>query len=54
MAHPSAADDDKYFDMLCHVAKRGRVEQLKSLLAQYNVRKHYSKRDESGAFRGPD
>lgn len=52
MAQPAQApvDDDKYFDMLCHVAKRGRVEQLKTLLAQYNVRKHYSKRDESGVY----
>lgn len=46
---PVAADDDKYFDLLCHAAKRGRLEQLKTLLSQYSVRTHYSKRDESGA-----
>lgn len=50
MAQPTPPDDDKYFDLLCHVCKRGRVEQLKTLLTQYNVRKHYSKRDDSGAY----
>lgn len=48
MAQLASIEDDKYFDLLCHVSKRGRADQLKTLLGQYNVKTHYSKRDASG------